>query len=328
MPPVKIGFPHTLLEYVSRPPGYKKLLHQWGKYQTGENILTHDWNLCIILDACRFDLLQTAFENEWAPSVGGEWNTIISVESATQPWIKKTFDINKSGSVEPVTYVCANPYSVEARGSSVVNHLDEVWQYGDDPTLGTVPPEVVTDRAIHHYRHRDSRVIAHYIQPHLPALIQKDGELCRRFGSEPNKEWDESWLSQNFQPETIFDRLPGEWTIPEKEATNFWNRLRLGDLDQETAWDAFEKNLNIVLEEVNTLLRAVNAKKVIITSDHGNAFGEWGIYGHPYHMPFKVLRKVPYIVTTANCEINYEPNSYDTNGTTTQKTMLEALGYI
>lgn len=328
MPPVKTGVLHSLLEYVSRPPGYKKLLHHWGQYKTGENILTHDWNLCIILDACRFDLLQTIFGTEWIPPAGGEWNTIISIESATQPWIKKTFNINKNAPVEPVTYVCANPYSVEARGSSVVNHIDEVWQYGDEPVLGTVPPEVVTDRAIHHYRHQDGRVIAHYIQPHLPALIQKNGALCRRFEDEPNNEWSENWLGQKSQSESIFDRLPGEWTIPEKEPTDFWNRLRFGDLDKETAWKAFEANLNIVLEELNTLLRAVDAEKVIITSDHGNAFGEWGIYGHPYHMPFEVLRKVPYIVTSANRELNYEPNSYNMDETTDQKEMLEALGYV
>lgn len=46
--------------------------------------------------------------------------------------------------------------------------------------------------------------------------------------------------------------------------------------------------------EVSELLKNLSDKKVVITSDHGEAFGEWGIYGHPGGVYIKALTEVPW----------------------------------
>jgi glucan phosphoethanolaminetransferase (alkaline phosphatase superfamily) len=53
----------------------------------------------------------------------------------------------------------------------------------------------------------------------------------------------------------------------------------------------------------------LDAETVIITSDHGNAIGEWGIYGHPIHMPIAELQTVPWIKTTAIDKQSHEPEA-------------------
>lgn len=49
----------------------------------------------------------------------------------------------------------------------------------------------------------------------------------------------------------------------------------------------------MVLDEVELFLNNINANKVVISSDHGETFGELGFYGHPAGCPHPVVKKVP-----------------------------------
>ena len=59
---------------------FLRSLHPVGNLRQGENIFTSDWDLCIVLDACRYDLLL---------EVAGEYSFLsdptskISVDSKT-----------------------------------------------------------------------------------------------------------------------------------------------------------------------------------------------------------------------------------------------------
>lgn len=59
------------------------------------------------------------------------------------------------------------------------------------------------------------------------------------------------------------------------------------------------------------LLENVDAETVAITADHGNAMGEWGLYGHPKWTYIDSLVRVPWYVTTATDERTYEPAEED-----------------
>jgi len=48
----------------------------------------------------------------------------------------------------------------------------------------------------------------------------------------------------------------------------------------------------------------------VITADHGEAFGEMGVWGHPYGFPFAPVKTVPWAETTATDERTYE-SRYD-----------------
>jgi glucan phosphoethanolaminetransferase (alkaline phosphatase superfamily) len=66
-----------------------------------------------------------------------------------------------------------------------------------------------------------------------------------------------------------------------------------------------------VLDDVELLLENLDAETVVISSDHGNAIGEWGLYGHPTHVPLSCLVDVPWYRTTAEDIRTHEPESRD-----------------
>ncbi|MUV88797.1 hypothetical protein GJ629_01920 [Halapricum sp. CBA1109] len=84
------------------------------------------------------------------------------------------------------------------------------------------------------------------------------------------------------------------------------------------------------MEYVDLLLENVDANEVLITSDHGNAMGEYGYYGHPRWTPIKSLKEVPAVRTSATDSGEYEPSTERTEGGSNQdiEERLRDLGYL
>ncbi|MFB6144605.1 MAG: hypothetical protein ABEJ98_04815 [Candidatus Nanohaloarchaea archaeon] len=59
--------------------------------------------------------------------------------------------------------------------------------------------------------------------------------------------------------------------------------------------DAYIKNIESVLPEVERLKEKLNGR-VVITGDHGELLGEYGMFSHPYGLKAKELREVPWHV--------------------------------
>jgi hypothetical protein len=62
-----------------------------------------------------------------------------------------------------------------------------------------------------------------------------------------------------------------------------------------------------LLGRVKVLLEKFDAEKVVITADHGEAFGEWGFHSHNTACPHHSVRRVPWVETTANDEDTFGP---------------------
>lgn len=71
-----------------------------------------------------------------------------------------------------------------------------------------------------------------------------------------------------------------------------WRKAELGLIDKEKIWESYKENLSYGLSFVDDILDVVDGRTVL-TSDHGNLFGENGMYGHHSPRPVKPLRKVP-----------------------------------
>jgi len=106
--------------------------------------------------------------------------------------------------------------------------------------------------------------------------------------------------------------------------------LKSGDWDYDKIFEAYIENLRYVLNHVSTLVSNYDAERVVITSDHGELFGEWGIYNHKAGIPHPLLRKVPWVKTRATDSESYFPDisveEIDKNSEATMD-QLEALGY-
>lgn len=247
------------------------LLHNYGT-----PIYDLEWDVLVVLDACRADLMAEVATDFGFESVG----EVDSLASASPEWMEKNFTGEYAEELAGTAYVTANPYSRTHVDREAFLVVDEVWDYAWDEELGTVTADAVTDRAVAVHREwRPERTIVHYMQPHHP-----------------------------FVPTPLdsgMDREAGTGSFGQEESV--WRDLRLGRYTREEVWSAYRENLEYALEHVDVLLDNVDADTVAVTADHGNAFGEHGMYGHPIYVPIEPLKRVPWCVTSATDSGTYEP---------------------
>lgn len=109
-----------------------------------------------------------------------------------------------------------------------------------------------------------------------------------------------------------------------------WNELEQGHITKSEIWNSYKSNLRYVLDSVEILLQNIEADSVVLSADHGNAFGELGLYGHPINKPAPVLRRVPWVQVEAEDSQTYFPD-YDTetqNQAADVSKRLRDLGYL
>ncbi len=245
-------------------------------YHQGRPIYDTEWDAMIVLDACRPDLLaEVTDEYDFLPD---EIRTSYSVGSSSPRWHQGNFTETYREEMGRTALVTSNPWSEEILSAADFLLLDEVWRYAWDDDAGTVHPRPITDRAITAGReHSPDRLIAHYMQPHFPSIPDP-------LGSELDLEnWGEKWDG------------------------NVWQQLEAGELSRARAWESYRANLRHVLDDVETLLSNLDAERVVVTADHGNAFGEWDVYGHPHDVHLPVLRSVPWVDCSATDTHTHEP---------------------
>jgi len=95
----------------------------------------------------------------------------------------------------------------------------------------------------------------------------------------------------------------------------------------EEVWVAYIENFELVLPHIKDIATDIDGKTVI-TSDHGNSFGRFGVYGHPPGLYLADLVAVPWL------ELPYDERRplskgdiYSTDTTKAVKKQLRDLGY-
>ena len=73
-----------------------------------------------------------------------------------------------------------------------------------------------------------------------------------------------------------------------------WGALERGEISLEKIRGAYEDNLRLVLDYALRLVEAIRGR-VVITADHGELFGEYGLYSHPHGVYVPELVTVPWI---------------------------------
>lgn len=263
----------------------------------GTNIFERDWDVLLVLDGCRTDAMaEVAAEYDFLDTPGVH----RSPGSASYQWMERTFTDEYADEMQRTAHVTANPFSADFCTPEEWAVLDEVWRDGWDDDVGIVPARTVTDRAIHAARSHGEdfdRLLVHYMQPHFPSVPEPMGS-----GAELE-----------------------DWRDGREMA---WQGLRRGRFTEAEVWNAYIENLRYVLDDVDLLLENLDAERVVLTADHGNAKGEWGIYGHP-NIPMDVLREVPWYVTSATDDETYTPDVTpdSTEDDISVEDRLQALGY-
>ena len=259
-------------------------------FESGQNIYETDWDLLVVLDACRVDAMAEVIDEY---SFLNELHTHRSTASTSGEWMRTSFTTEYEQELQNTVYVSANQHISEVEDSPFLG-FEDVYNYGWDSDYGTVLADTVTDVAIQtgrEYADSRDRMIVHYMQPHFPSIPKPLGH--------GNK----------------FD--------------NVWKGLMVGRGNRDDIWESYLKNLRYVLNHVEVLLKNIDADTVVITADHGNAMGEWGVYAHPLGVPINCVKTVPWCPTSANDEqtrtasVMKEEPSVDA----TVNDRLKSLGY-
>jgi hypothetical protein len=287
-------------QFMTIGPGLRRLL--FGLYHNApisfeKNVYERDWDVLVLLDACRVDSLRTVSpEFAWLPD---SFDTLWSVGTQSSDWMDGTFIDRYEQEISQTGYVTANPYSHDHVDDSALAFVDEVWRDGWDHDLGTVPADTVTERAIAAGRHREwERLIVHYMQPHFPSVPDPigSGMSLDDFGT----------------------------------GMSIWDDIEAGRIDVERARESHLANLRYVLESVDDFRQNVDARKAVVSADHGECFGEWGFYGHPANKPIPTLRRVPWaeVETRDSRSIDPDPNhTAEQTSAAEVDERLRALGY-
>jgi len=288
---------------------HTRLGHQVG-YQKGTPIFDLDWDICVILDACRFDFYQSIMSEE---ELSGELEKRLSPAASTPEWL----DVELSQYTYPDTvYVTGNPQYYNHRDDvwPTFHEAIEVWREGWNEATQTVHPSTMVDAlssAAEEYSNK--RLLAHFVQPHVPFI----GEIGR----------------EKF-PINTSDSATNEWNA----ARNFWPSIRRGERDHSRSdlQQAYRENIELTIDTVLPALKRIEGK-TIITSDHGQLLGERispipiREYGHPagLYVPELVetpLHTLPYEQRREIIEGSLE-SAGDKDADDAVEKRLNALGY-
>ena len=275
----------------------------------GTPLVERDWDNCLILDACRYDMCVESDRLDNA-----QLSAVRSLGSSSAEFIRHNFAGRR---LHDTVYVTANPHVAALAADT----FHDVWHLYDscwDEDAATVTPAAVADetrKAAEEFPNK--RLLVHFMQPHYPFLgatgetIEEKGILQGHTNAETNG--------------------LAKYAI--------WTQLQFGiaDVSIDELWRAYRENFDIVLDEALPLAESLPGKSVL-TSDHGNIITErmrpiptrW--YGHPPRVNAPVLTTVPWYEVRREGERKVIESEPPQQASETDEQMLEKrladLGYL
>jgi hypothetical protein len=277
--------------------------------EDGIDIMAEDWDNLLVLDACRAD----TFESVIGVDRFDNYERKVSRASATPEWMQINFADRSFGDT---VYVSGNPW-VSKIAPDGFHDIKNIWlddydidqtQLDDAATLKeigisfkeTVGAKRVNKAALETAaEYPNKRTIVHYLQPHAPYVGNRDGSIKK--------------------------------DVP---ACHPGDHLRRGEVSKETMLELYEENLAYVWHHAKELAAELDGKTVI-TSDHGEMFGErifrglpFRGYDHPIGLHASELVTVPWAVWNGDRrEITSEGTSKVTVDVDVADERLRDLGY-
>ncbi|WP_312907964.1 hypothetical protein [Natronosalvus caseinilyticus] len=280
-----------------------------------QRLLDSQWDYCLVLDACRYDVFSEVYDEY----LEGTLEKRRSTGSSTPEWASRTFTGDHD-----VAYFSGNPFindlgiplnelkwgascDYEWTANEHISDVVDVWKHGWDDDLGTVPPDSVAESFAerHDLVEGADRTILHYMQPHAPYLARGTGQKLKQIQKGIRRQ-DEA--DEDEEDGGVLDSL-GETVRPKVESTlegselaqkaGLWLELDPADLVRNGTRDAamalYEENLRIALESIAALVPELEGR-VVVTADHGEAFGEEGVWEHHIETHIPALMEVPWLV--------------------------------
>ncbi|MBD3155539.1 MAG: hypothetical protein GF368_02690 [Candidatus Aenigmarchaeota archaeon] len=274
------------------------------------DIAGRDWDVLIILDACRYDIFKKTYKKFLKKK--SKLKKMNSLGRYTSQWLVRSFPKNYNN----IIYVSGNPVinsriKMECMGEKIDNRkkffkLIDTWDWGWDESIGTTPPKNVNLDFLKYYeKFPEKRFVLHYMQPHIPyvPLVIREKTLLNK------KEKDLTYFMLKkpiihkilhfpiFEPMTelgskiIYRLFKLKTGIDYQESNYNFLKEKYG---KDLIRDFYKENLEYVLRNAKDLINKIDGK-IVITSDHGEMLGEHGIFGHTCQENYKELIEVPWL---------------------------------
>jgi hypothetical protein len=277
------------------------------KASLGNNIYDQDWDLLIILDSCRIDALRMiAHEYEFVNKI----DNVISVGSTSTEWMAKTFTQNYIVEISRTAYITANSNFFPIFKKNVAPPINMIVPfYPSLRSYGTLSAEDFgyVDE-IYQYGWDDSAGTV------LPSTVTRRAVSAKRSNSA------DRYIVHYMQPHAPFIGA-------ENPRNDIFQKFKNGEIAREEVFEQYIATLRFVLDEVEILLNNFDAEKVVITADHGEAFGELSLYSHTISSPHPVVKCVPWIQTNSTDKYTIKGNIPANNHEYDIKQQLIDLGY-
>jgi len=250
-------------DYLRR--SYTMLLTPFSLFDnSGFNFLNMEWDYAIVLDACRYDTFKEVND------IVGVLHKKQSIASQTSEWVKKAIKRDYNDIIIITANVYLSNYKLRELTGKANRFYKNIpaWDIGWDDELETTPPWAMTEisqKMIKKFPNK--RFIFWFLQPHHPFIGYSTPFLsdCRE-GVLENK----------------------------KRTKTVWDAIMAGEIEISEGKNAYKKNLEIALKYVKKLIEYLDGK-IVITADHGNCFGEMGLFEHPPRVHIPPLIGVPYL---------------------------------
>lgn len=268
------------------------------------SLMKEQWDIAIILDACRYDAFKEVYKKH-LPT--GRLEKRFGA-SDTLDWLRSVFNGN---AMNDVVYVSAHP-GINSKGVQWVDFnaverfhkVYDAWMNAWSWSIGTSMPNEVAEVAVRAINEcPDRRKIIHFMQPHFPyRKAPCPSTYSDLKGTRKNQKLG-LIIEKVLRDLILFLRL----NVPSSRTT-YWQikkSLRLDFLEDlnELYWreygvsdlrSFYRDNLEWVLGPVGRIAEEFNDLKIVITADHGEAFGENGEFFHTYKTKNPVVRCVPF----------------------------------
>lgn len=250
---------------------------------TSHSELLHstDWNVLIVLDACRYDYFLRVFGYDLSQYGIKK----VDSEAPTTPlWLSKHW----SGSYPEVVYISANPFinskGVPFGGYKATDHFNCILDFWDKvDEYDRVKPELIAGVACGGITTGMTKMIVHFLQPHAPYYFQQDTQKLRQRAKKyiPMKYWNPI--------RRVFKRSSKKVLGLEQRYFNNYSKLEIKKAYMMNLVDTYFSVVSIIKEAKR------NHLKVVITSDHAEFLGENGEWGH-HTSDNDLIRTVPWVV--------------------------------
>lgn len=238
-----------------------------------------NWDVLLILDACRFDVLSEVAETAVI-------QPIRSPASSTPEFLDQA---RERGVFEGTIYVSANPQTEKKRPGTDIS-LRPAYEEGWENRLGTVPADRVFG-VVRNALEESNTVVGHVMQPHYPHICRIDGHTL----PVPN------------------GLHPREFEDDNLEKSGLQALLASGAVSLNRARRSYEICLRYAWESASSFAASLASEgyHVAVTADHGELFGERGFVEHPVGIRIDPLVTVPWVTFGSESTESHQTDTKD-----------------